>query len=191
MGDRRLSLRSTFTQTLGNEEFCGREAFEGGFLPTEKQVIEMMVWVMAPRKDQKQVSMGEAARMVAETLKEHWIWSNVYPKKLDNIKKSVEKLFQEFKQLKSTAKVKQTENWKSGKLGPFLEKMKNGMDISTEDVKYLQKQETEYDVKMTEEDRLFKDDQVSGERKMYCEFLPTSAGWPRWREGGKRKTGRP
>ena len=99
MGDRRLSLRSTFTQTLGNEEFCGREAFEGGFLPTEKQVIEMMVWVMAPRKDQKQVSMGEAARILAETLKEHWIWSNVYPKKLDNIKKSVEKLFQEFKQL--------------------------------------------------------------------------------------------
>ena len=43
------------------------------------------------------------------------------------------------------------------------------MDISTEDVKYLQKQETEYDVKMTEEDRLFKEDQVSGERKMYCE----------------------
>ena len=34
---------------------------------------------------------------------------------------------------------------------------------------YLQKQETEYDVKMTEEDRLFKEDQVSGERKMYCE----------------------
>ena len=56
--------------------------------------------------------------MVAETLKEHWIWSNVDPKKLDNIKKSVEKLFHEFKQLKSTAKVKQTENWKYGKLAP-------------------------------------------------------------------------
>ena len=57
MGERRLSLRSTFTQTLGDEELSGREYFEGGLLPTERQVIEMMIWVMAPRKGKKQTSM--------------------------------------------------------------------------------------------------------------------------------------
>ena len=169
MGERRLSLRSTFTQTLGDEELSGREYFDGGLLPTERQVIEMMIWVMAPRKGKKQTSMVEAATVVAEALKEHWIWSNVYPKYLVNIKNQVEKLFLEFKKLKSTAKVKQTDTWKTGKLGPFLAKIKRGMDIGTEDAKYLAKQEIDYGVKMTEGDRIYKDDQVSGERRMYCE----------------------
>ena len=77
--------------------------------------------------------------------------------------------FQEFKLLKSKAKVKQTDNWKKGKLGPFLDKIKKGLDISTNDDKYLTKMEIVYGVKMTEEDKEFRDDQVSGSRKMYCE----------------------
>ena len=148
--DRRLSLCSTSTQTLGEEDFHGREEFEGGMWPTEKQVIEMMIWIMAPRKGKVQVSLGEAARVVAETLRDHWIWSNIYPKKLDNIETQVEKLFQEFKKLKSTAKVRQTDNWKSNKLRPFLDKIKKGMDISTQNDKYQTKMDIEYGVKMTE-----------------------------------------
>ena len=43
------------------------------------------------------------------------------------------------------------------------------MDISTQDCTYQTKMETEYGVKMTEEDKQYKDDQVSGPRMMYCE----------------------
>ena len=50
MDERRLSLRSNLTQTLGDEKFRGREEFEAGMVPTEKEVIEMMIWVLAPKK---------------------------------------------------------------------------------------------------------------------------------------------
>ena len=94
MTERRLLLRSNFSQTLGEQVFNGRGEFEGGFLPTEMEVIEMMIWVMAPRKGKRQMSLVETVRITAETLREHWIWSNIYPKKLDNIINQVEKLFQ-------------------------------------------------------------------------------------------------
>ena len=167
-----MSLRSTRTQTLGDEVFSGRDVFECGMLPTEKEVIEMMIWVMAPRDGKVAVSMATSARMVAGIMMQHWIWSNVYPKKLQNVQKQIEKLYLEFKKLKSTSKLKQTENWKKEKVGLFLERIKKGMDISTYDSKYLALLESEcgpYGIKMTEEDRIYKDDQVSGPRKMYCE----------------------
>ena len=132
-----MSLRSTRTKTLGDEVFSGRDVFECGKLPTEKEVIEMMIWVMAPREGQMVVPFFSSARTVASILMQHWIWSNVYPKKLQNVQKQIEKLFLEFKKLRSTAKQKQTENWKKEKVGPFLERIKKGMDISTYDSKYL------------------------------------------------------
>ena len=129
----------------------------------------MMIWVMAPRKGKLQLSLTEAARVVAEVLREHWIWSNVYLKSYKNVKTQIENNFQEFKKIKSTAKVKQTDSWKTNKLVPFLDKIKNGMDIRTNDVEYLVKMEKEYGVKMTDEDKEYRDDQVSGQRKMYCQ----------------------
>ena len=109
---------------------------------------------------------------MSQALSEHWIWSNVYPKKLQNVQSQVEKLFKEFKNLQATAKVKQTDNWKMNRLNPFLERIKKGMDISTYDSEYLAKQESKYGpfgIKMTEEDRVYRDDQVSGLRQMYCQ----------------------
>ena len=41
--ERALSLRSTYMQILGEEEFHGREEFESGMLPTEKQVSNIII----------------------------------------------------------------------------------------------------------------------------------------------------
>lgn len=160
MAERRSSLRSTYSQCLGEVVFHGREEFEGGMLPTEMEVIEMMVWVIARRMNSMQVSMSIAARMVAEVLLEHWVWSNVYPKKLENIQKQVETLYMEFKKLKSVGSVKQTDSWRKDKLLPFLERIKKGFNISTYDGKFLAKQEEKYGVKMEQEDYQYRDDQV-------------------------------
>ena len=80
MAGKRFGLRSTFSQAVGGEVFQGRDEFEGGLLPTEQEVIEMMVWIIAPRQGRMQLSMVESAKIVSQTLSEHWIWSNVYPK---------------------------------------------------------------------------------------------------------------
>ena len=169
MTEKKLNLRSAFSQTLGDEVFHGREEFDGGLLPTERDAIEMMIWVLAPRKGTPQPSMNEAAKVVSEILHEHWIWSNVYPKKIQNIHNQVQKLFLEFKKLRSTPKVKQTETWRKERLMPFLEKIKKGINIGSSDQKYVMKMEEKYGVKMTEEDRVYMEDQVFGTRKMYCE----------------------
>ena len=57
-------------------------------------------------------------------------------------------------------------------LNPFLEKISKGLDISTYDGEYLAKPESKYGpfgIKMTEEDMVYRDDQVSGLRQMYCQ----------------------
>ena len=113
--------------------------------------------------------MVESAKIVSQALSQHWIWSNVYPKKLQN---QIVKLFKEFKKLQATAQVKQTDNWRKDMLNPFLEKISKGLDISTYDGEYLAKPESKYGpfgIKMTEEDMVYRDDQVSGLRQMYCQ----------------------
>ena len=68
--------------------------------------------------------------------------------------------------------MKQTDNWRKDRLNPFLERIRKGLDISTYDSEYLAKQESKYGpygIKMTEEDRVYRDDQVSGLREMYCQ----------------------
>ena len=64
---------------------------------------------------------------------------------------------------------RQTEKWKQEYLLPFLDRIKKGMDISTYDQCFLAKQEKKYGVKMTQEDREYRDDQMFGPRKMYCQ----------------------
>ena len=172
MAAKRFGLRSTFSQTVGGEVFQGRDEFEGGLLHKEREVIEMMVWIIAPRQGRRQLSMVESAKIVSQALSEHWIWSNVYPKKLQNVQNQIDKLFKEFKKLQATAQVKQTDNWRKDMLNPFLERIRKGLDISTYDGEYLAKPESKYGpfgIKMTEEDMVYRDDQVSGLRQMYCQ----------------------
>ena len=169
MAERRLSLRSTFSQSIGDEEFVGRSVFESGKLPTERQVLEMMIWAIAPRLGSAQSSLSEVAKVVAEVLEEHWIWSNCYCKAAANIKNQLEKLYNEFKLLKKRGKAKMTAKWQAETFQPYLERIKKGLDVSTSDDVYLAKMETKYGVKMTDEDRLFRDDQISHTRKMYCQ----------------------
>ena len=160
MSERRSSLRSTYSQHLDTEVFHGREEFDGGLLPTERNVIEMMIWAVASRTGRKQVSAKTAAKLVAEILHEHWVWSNVYPKKLGNIENQVESLYTEFKKLRETRPKKQTENWRTNRVLPFLERIKRGFDISTYDGNYLAKMVKLYGVKMEEEDKQYREDQV-------------------------------
>ena len=46
MAGKRFGLRSTFSQAVGGEVFQGRDEFEGGLLPTEQEVIEMMAGLL-------------------------------------------------------------------------------------------------------------------------------------------------
>ena len=62
-----------------------------------------------------------------------------------------------------------TAQWQAETFQPYLERLKRGLDISTYDDVYLAKMKEKYGVKMTGEDSLFRDDQISHTRKMYCQ----------------------
>ena len=167
---RARALRSGNSMSLGKEVIHGRSSFAPGVLPKERAVIEMMIEMVMPRgQGFHQVSKEEAAVRVAETLTEHWIWCNVYPKHMKNVIKMVENCWEEFRKMVKYPKARQTEKWNLEKAHPYLDKINTTLlDISTNDPGYIKKQEVLYGVKMTQLERDFLQDQI-GPQLMFCE----------------------
>ena len=135
------ALRSGNSMVLGKEVINGRSSFTPGILPKERAVIEVMIEMVMPRgQGLHQVSKEEAAVRVAETLTEHWIWCNVYPKQMKNVIKMVENVWEEFRKMVRYPKARQTDKWHEEKVHPYLDKIKNTLlDISTKDPEYIKK----------------------------------------------------
>ena len=103
------ALRSATSTTLGDELFVARDFFAPGLLPSEKSIIEMMIYFLNPRgKGVKQVTRKEAEERVAHTLAEHWVWCNIYTIQKKNVIASISRLYIEFKKLTSQTKVRRT-----------------------------------------------------------------------------------
>ena len=168
MCDRKL--RSETVVKLGNQNYTDKDTFKPGLLPTGKDVIEMVSFVLRPKgKGYTQKTKKEAFQWVAETLVEHWVWCNLYQQNLQRVCQHIEKLFTTFQGLHRTSKSKQTDKWVEKRVVPFQEKASLGFDISTKDETFKKKCESLYGVKMTAQEELFLVDQTKGERKMYCE----------------------
>ena len=68
-----------------------------GVLPTKKMVIEVMLYLLHPRRvGQSQRSRSDVADMLASVLQEHWIFCNLYTISTKNIKKHIIKLYKDF-----------------------------------------------------------------------------------------------
>ena len=168
MGERKL--RSGTVVRLGGQDYIDRDTFKSGLLPTGKEVIEMVNFVLRPKgKGYTQKTKKEAFQWVAEALVEHWVWCNLYPKNLQGVCKQIEKLFTTFQGLIRTSKAKQTEKWLKKWVVPFQEKLTLAFDISSKDEAFTRKCESLYGVKMTDQEEHFLVDQTQGERKMFCE----------------------
>ena len=129
-----------------------------------------MIWHLLPKgKGFTCPTKEEAASLTAETLMEHWVWCNVYPRRKQNIVSKINNLYNDFRVKCRTPKVKQTQKWKEETASPFIESLEKGLDIRTEDDNLRKKQEEEYGVKEAEMEKDFWSDQMFGERKMYCE----------------------
>ena len=180
-----VHLRSGSKMTLNEEDFFARDSFPSGHLPTARMVIEMMIWHLLPKgKGFTCPSRMEAAALTAETLMEHWVWCNVYPRKKLNVVNKIDKLYMDFRAKCQTRKVKQTKKWKEETVKQYIESLEKGLDIRTEDDKMRKKQEGQYEVKETEVEKEFWTDQMFGGRKMYCESFVDR----KWQSLHDRKT---
>lgn len=162
-----IRLRSSGQKILGEVTFVAKTSFSPGLLPNMREVLEVMLFHLLPSPGRKQMNKGEAAGVVADGLREHWIFQNIYTIQKLRIRKKVTDLHDEFTALSHTSQKKRTPVWISNKLQPFLIKIEGGLDILCRDQSALKKQEKFHGVKMTEEETKFVEDQL-GPRQMFC-----------------------
>ena len=158
--------RSRATKTLGQANYKEEAEFTSGLLPTRKEILQNMLYLLRPsRAGQVQRSREDAAFLLAEILQEHWIFCNLYTISTKHIKKNILNLYQEFVALLQTRKQRQNETYNK-KVSAFNDKADTIFDIFCEEVSTRKRLEQFHGVNMTEIEWKFLNDQRS-ERKMY------------------------
>uniref|UniRef100_A0A673BW14 Uncharacterized protein n=1 Tax=Sphaeramia orbicularis TaxID=375764 RepID=A0A673BW14_9TELE len=86
--------RSHAKKTLGAVDYLQKPEFPHGMLPTGKDIIQNMLYLLRPKQaGQAQRSRVDAAQLVAELLQEHWLFCNLYTIHTRHIKNHILKLY--------------------------------------------------------------------------------------------------
>ena len=167
-----LFTRSQAKKTLGNVEYIEMADFPHGILPTRKDILRNMLYLLQPKRaGQVQRSKEEAGRILAEVVQEHWLFCNLYAIQSKHIKKHILRLYSDFLSLLNKRKPKKNAGY-DRRVELFNQNAENLFDIFCVDQAVRKKLETlAHGVKMSEIEWKFLNDQRS-DRKMICtEFL--------------------
>ncbi|XP_010158397.1 PREDICTED: uncharacterized protein LOC104515925 [Eurypyga helias] len=155
-------------KTLGTVEYVESSGFTQGILPTKKDVVQNMLYLLQPKRaGQAQRSKEDAAQLLAEHLQEHWLICNLHTIATQNIKKLILKMYEEFTRLYQTRKQRQNQAF-SERADKFNESSEKLFDVFCTDTQMRNKLEEYSGIKMTSIEWKFLEDQRS-ERKMYYE----------------------
>ncbi|XP_027506453.1 uncharacterized protein LOC116791767 [Chiroxiphia lanceolata] len=155
-------------KTLGTVEYVESSGFAQGVLPTRKDVVQNMLYLLQPKRaGQAQRSKEDAAQLLAEHLQEHWLVCNLHTIATQNIKKLILKMYEEFTRLYQTRKQRQNQKF-SDRADKFNESSEKLFDVFCTDTQMRDKLEEYSGIKMTSIEWKFLEDQRS-ERKMYYE----------------------
>ncbi|XP_051481964.1 uncharacterized protein LOC127387547 [Apus apus] len=155
-------------KTLGTVEYVESSGFPQGILPTKKDVVQNMLYLLQPKRaGQAQRSKEDAAQLLAEHLQEHWLVCNLHTIATQNIKKLILKMYEEFTRLYQTRKQRQNQAF-TERADKFNESSEKLFDVFCTDVQMRNKLEEFSGIKMTSIEWKFLEDQRS-ERKMYYE----------------------
>ncbi|XP_008947479.1 PREDICTED: uncharacterized protein LOC103781513 [Merops nubicus] len=155
-------------KTLGTVEYVESSGFAQGVLPTKKDVVQNMLYLLQPKRaGQAQRSKEDAAQLLAEHLQEHWLVCNLHTIATQSIKKLILKMYEEFTRLYQTRKQRQNQAF-SERADKFNESSEKLFDVFCTDAQLRNKLEEYSGIKMTSIEWKFLEDQRS-ERKMYYE----------------------
>ncbi|XP_061210488.1 uncharacterized protein LOC133212759 [Neopsephotus bourkii] len=155
-------------KTLGTVEYVESSGFTQGILPTKKDVVQNMLYLLQPKRaGQAQRSKEDAAQLLAEHLQEHWLVCNLHTIATQSIKKLILKMYEEFTRLYQTRKQRQNQAF-TEKADKFNESSEKLFDVFCTDTQTRNKLEECSGIKMTSIEWKFLEDQRS-ERKMYYE----------------------
>ena len=95
--------RSQAKKTLGDVDYIQKPDFPNGVLPSRKNIIQNMMYLLRPKQaGQTQRSRESAAQLIAEIVQEHWLFCNLYTIHTRHIKKHILKLYGDFTTLIQT-----------------------------------------------------------------------------------------
>ncbi|XP_039344947.1 uncharacterized protein LOC120372169 isoform X1 [Mauremys reevesii] len=161
-----LDTGSKAKKTLGNVDYVESSEFSQGILPTNKDVIQNMLYLLQPKRaGQAQRSKEDAAQLLAELLQEHWLFCNLHTIATENIKKNILKMYEEFTKLYQTRKQRQNQSF-TEKADIFNRSSEQLFDIFCTDTVIRNELEQYSGIKMTDVEWKFLENQRS-ERKMY------------------------
>ncbi|XP_076062411.1 uncharacterized protein LOC143037746 [Oratosquilla oratoria] len=160
-----VDMRSHSRKTLCGVDYIERAELPHGMLPTGKDVIQNMLYLLRPKRaGQAQRSKDAAAQLLAELVQEHWLFCNLYTIHTRHIKKHILKLYGEFVTLIQTRKQRQSDSFQARAAG-FNERMKQLMDVFCQDSEIRKKMELKHRLEMVEMEWAFLEDQKT-QKKM-------------------------
>ncbi len=176
--------RSQTKKTLGDVEYTERADFTHGKLPTSREVLENMLYLLCPKRaGQDQHSRDAAAGILAEILQEHWLFCNIYTLTRKAVKSRILDLYSQFITLLQTRQNRRNATFLT-RVEDFNKDADRLFDIFCADETIRNNLEKSFGVKMTEQEWLFYNDQKC-ERKMYCEDF-VDKKWLKTRERRQR-----
>ena len=166
-GKKRLT-RSRTQRNINGTVYCESTGFCPGFLPTSKDIVQAMLYLLRPDRAGKLARTAqEAARLLAYALISHWEYCNVYTIHIQHVQKKIFKVYEVFKTNAKTAVTRWTDNWKN-KMDDYNLNMAKLFDIFCSDEVARQKKEEKTGVQMGHDEWEFLEDMRSS-RKMYNE----------------------
>ena len=154
----RQSLRTVKVLHSG-DTFTSCENFPSGVLPTERQVIERILYF-------KNFHTMDAANDVAKEVYNRWVWCNIYPLHQYSISKKIQALIKSFTRLDRWSKKKRGESFLSEE-SEFLSKVDKLFDVICIDEDQRRCLEKKHGLRMTDDDYSFYNDQ-KGQRIGKC-----------------------
>ena len=102
--------RAMATRILGANEYIESASFPIGKLPTNKNVLESMLYLLRPaRAGQTQLTKVQAASTLAGTIQDHWLFCNIYTKTKNKITTQIVGLYDRFQNLYQVRKGRVTD----------------------------------------------------------------------------------
>ena len=167
-GSPRRETRSRTQKTLQTTVYLEASDLPNGVLPTKKQVIECMLYLLRPSRAGKlQRSKTDAAQLLASALQDHWMYCNIYTIHKMHISKKIMDLYERFCLNIRRPTSKQSEPWKA-QMVVYNTTMDTLFDIFCEDEKARKKKEDEFNVKMADMEWIFLND-MRNARIGFCE----------------------
>ena len=167
-GGPKRKTRSKTQRTLIGTVYSESSGFSPGVLPTFKDIIQGMIYLVRPDRAGKHGrTVDEAARLLAYAVMEHWEYCDVYTIQIKHVHKKVKKVYDTFKLNVNTRASKQTEKWKIN-MEKYNQDMEKLFDIFCSDENARLKREEKTEVPMGPDEWMFLED-MRTERKMYCE----------------------